>query len=48
MMQARKCHGQLQKTLLELEDEINKKCNSIYIDEVKCATLRKSISINCY
>ena len=46
--QARKCHGQLQKTLLELEDEINKKCNSIYIDEVKCSTLRKSISINCY
>jgi len=46
--QARKCHGQLQKTLLELEDEINKKCNSIFIDEVKCATLRKSININCY
>ena len=48
LTQARKCHGQLQKTLLELEDEINKKCNSIFIDEVKCATLRKSININCY
>ena len=47
-LQARKCYGQLQKTLLELEDEVNKKCNSIYIDEVKCSTLRKSISINCY
>ena len=48
MCQAKKCHGQLQKTLLELEEEINKKCNSIMIDEVKCSTLRKSISINCY
>jgi len=46
--QAKKCYGQLQKTLLELEEEINKKCNSIFIDEVKCSTLRKSISINCY
>ena len=48
MGQAKQCFGQLQKTLLELEDEINKKANSVYIDEVKCGTIRKSININCY
>ena len=46
--QAKQCFGQLQKTLLELEDEISKKANSVYIDEVKCGTIRKSIHINCY
>jgi hypothetical protein len=38
----------LQKTLLELEDEIAKKANSLYIDEVKCGSLRRSISVNMY
>ena len=46
--QAKHCFGALQKTLVELEEEISKKANSLYIDEVKCGSLRKSISINCY
>ena len=35
-------------TLVELEEEISKKANSLYIDEVRCCSARKSISINCY
>jgi hypothetical protein len=46
--QAKQCFGALQKTLVELEEEVSKKANSLYIDEVKCGTIRKSISINCY
>jgi len=46
--QAKQCFGSLQKTLVELEEEIAKKANSLYIDEVKCGSVRKSISINCY
>jgi len=46
--QAKQCYGQLQKTLLELEDEIAKKDNSVYIDQVKCGTIRRSINIHCY
>ena len=48
LCQAKQCYGQLQKTLLELEDELAKKANSVYIDQVKCGTIRKSININCY
>jgi hypothetical protein len=48
VFQAKHCFGQLQKTLLELEDEIAKKANSLYIDEVKCGSLRRSISVNMY
>ena len=32
-IQAKHCYGGLNKTLLELEDEIAKKGNSIYIDQ---------------
>ncbi|XP_023338730.1 tektin-1 [Eurytemora carolleeae] len=48
ILQAKHCYSGLQKTLLELEDEISKKANSLYIDEVKCGTLRKSIALNMY
>ena len=33
-VQAKQCFGSLQKTLVELEEEIAKKANSLYIDEV--------------
>ena len=33
-IQAKQCFGSLQKTLVELEEEIAKKANSLYIDEV--------------
>ena len=34
IFQAKQCFGSLQKTLVELEEEIAKKANSLYIDEV--------------
>lgn len=48
ILQAKHCYAGLQKTLLELEDEIAKKSNSLYIDDVKCGTIRRSINLNMY
>ena len=43
--QAKLCYGQLQRTLLELEEEISKKCNSVFIDEVNWKNLHPPIKI---
>ena len=38
----------LQKSRLELEAQIDVKANSIYIDEVKCMTVRASMQHQAY
>ncbi|XP_040568223.1 tektin-1 [Lepeophtheirus salmonis] len=48
LLKSRNSHISLQKTQLGLEEQIKIKANSIYIDEVKCATLRKGIKIHAY
>ena len=44
----RSCYASLVKTRLELEAQIDVKANSIYIDEVKCMTLRKGMNMQAY
>ncbi len=44
----RSCYASLVKTKLELEAQIDVKANSIYIDEVKCMTLRKGMNMQAY
>ena len=38
----------LQKSRLELEAQIDVKANSVYIDEVKCMTVRASMQHQAY
>lgn len=48
LAKSRNCYASLQKTRLELEAEIGVKTNSIYIDEVKCKTMRQGVAIQAY
>ena len=47
-MRAHASFAALQKSRLELEAQIDVKANSIYIDEVKCMTLRASMQHQAY
>ena len=42
------CYASLIKTRLELEAQIDVKANSIFIDEVKCTTLRRGMNMQAY
>lgn len=48
LAKSKNCYGSLQKSKLELENLIGIKTNSLYIDEVKCMTLRSGIQIQAY
>ena len=48
LARSRNCYASLQKSRLELESQIGVKANSIYIDEVKCKTLREGVNIQAY
>ena len=48
LAKSRHCHASLQRSRLELEAQIGIKDNSIYIDEVKCKTIRQAINIQAY
>ena len=45
---SRNCFSSLNKSKLELEAQISIKTNSIFIDEVKCKTIRHGIVIQAY
>ena len=42
------CHASLMKTRLELEAQIDVKANSIFIDEVKCMSIRQGMNMQAY
>ncbi len=42
------CYAALMKTRLELEAQIDVKANSLFIDEVKCMSLRQGVGIQAY
>ena len=42
------CYGSLMKARLELEAQIDVKANSVFIDEVKCMSLRSGVDIQAY
>ena len=48
LSKSRNCYASLQKTRLELESQIDIKANSLYIDEVKCMTIRQSVQPQAY
>ena len=48
LAKSRNCYGSLQKSRLELENQIAVKNQSIYIDEVKCMTMRQAFVIQAY
>ena len=48
LAKSRNCYASLQKSRLELETQIGVKANSIYIDEVKCKTIRDGVVIQAY
>ncbi len=48
LTKARNCYASLQKSRLELEAQIQVKTNSIYIDEVKCKSIRQGVNIQAY
>lgn len=48
LVKSRNCFASLQKSRLELETQIGIKANSIFIDEVKCKTIRQAIVIQAY
>ena len=48
LAKSKNCYGSLQKSRLELEALIGIKTNSLYIDEVKCMTLRSGVQIQAY
>ena len=48
LAKSRNCYASLQKSRLELETQIEVKANSIYIDEVKCKSLREGVNIRAY
>ena len=43
LVKSKNSFASLQKSRLELENQIAVKANSIYIDEVKCMTIRQSV-----
>ena len=43
LIKSKNSFAALQKSRLELENQIAVKANSIYIDEVKCMTIRQSV-----
>ncbi len=48
LLKARNCYASLQKSRLELETQISVKANSIYIDDVKCGSIRRGVNIQAY
>lgn len=42
------CYAALMKTKLELEAQIDVKANSVFIDEVKCMTIRRGMNMQAY
>ncbi len=44
----RNCYASLQKSRLDLQAQIGVKANSLFIDEVKCKTLRSAVDIQAY
>jgi hypothetical protein len=48
LSKSRNCYASLQKTRLELEAQIDIKANSLYIDEVKCMSIRLSLQPQAY
>ena len=42
------CYAALMKTRLELEAQIDVKANSVFIDEVKCMTIRRGMNMQAY
>ncbi|TRY72309.1 hypothetical protein TCAL_03139 [Tigriopus californicus] len=48
LSRSRDCYAALQKSRLDLEAQINVKNQSIFIDEVKCVTLRQGVVIQPY
>ena len=48
LSKSRNCYASLQKTRLELEAQIDIKANSLYIDEVKCMSIRQSLQPQAY
>ncbi len=48
LTRSRGCYASLQRSRLELEEQIRVKTNSIYIDEVKCKTVRQAVDIRAY
>ena len=41
-------YAALMKTRLELEAQIDVKANSVFIDEVKCMTIRRGMNMQAY
>ena len=48
LAKSRHCLASLQRSRLELEAQIGVKDNSVYIDEVKCKTIRQAVKIQAY
>ena len=48
LVKNKSCYASLLKTRLELEAQINVKANSIFIDEVKCMSIRQSMNMQAY
>lgn len=48
LAKSRNCYASLQRSRLELEAQIGVKTNSVYIDEVKCKTIREGVNIQTY
>lgn len=48
LAKSRNCYASLQKSRLELEAQIGVKASSVYIDEVKCKTMREGVKIQAY
>ena len=48
LARSKNCYASLQKTRLELEAQIDIKANSLYIDEVKCISIRQSLNPQAY
>ncbi len=48
LSRSKNCYASLQKTRLELEAQIDIKANSLYIDEVKCMSIRQSVQPMAY
>ncbi len=48
LTKSRNCYASLQKSRLELEAQIGVKTNSVYIDEVKCKTMRQGVKIQAF
>lgn len=48
LVQNKTCYASLVKTRLELESQIDVKANSLFIDEVKCMSIRQGVNIQAY